>query len=54
MHYLKDSISAMDSALQLGQSSAKISFSVEANTVFNTMSERLYSAEKEVCYSYNA
>jgi len=38
----------MDFALQLGQSSSQMSFTVGANTVFNTMSERLYSAEKEV------
>lgn len=44
----------MDSALQLGQSAAKIAFTIEANTVFNTMSERLYSAEKEVYrFMYN-
>lgn len=45
---LKDSISAMDCALQLGKSSALMSYTVEANTVFNSMSEKLYSAEREV------
>lgn len=41
----------MDSALQLGQSSVQMSFIVEATTVLNSMSERLYTAEKEVnCY----
>jgi len=38
----------MDSALQLGQSSVQMSFTADANTVLNCMSERLYSAEKEV------
>lgn len=39
----------MDSALKLGQSSGLMSFTVGANTVFNIMSNMLYSAEKEVC-----
>lgn len=38
----------MDSALKLGQSSGLMSFTVGANTVFNIMSNMLYSAEKEV------
>jgi len=45
---LKDSISAMDCALQLGKSNALMSYTVAASTVFNSMSEKLYSAEKEV------
>jgi len=45
---LKDSISAMDCALQLGKSNALMSYTVAANTVFNSMSEKLYSAEREV------
>jgi len=45
---LKDSISAMDCALQLGRSNALMSHTVEANTVLNSMSEKLYSAEREV------
>lgn len=39
----------MDAALKLGQSSGLMSFTVGANTVFNIMSNTLYSAEKEVC-----
>lgn len=45
----------MDSALKLGQSSGLMSFTVGANTVFNIMSNTLYSAEKEVyniCISF--
>ncbi|XP_026822034.1 uncharacterized protein LOC113560387 isoform X2 [Rhopalosiphum maidis] len=42
-----DSISAMDCALQLGRSNALMSHTVEANTVLNSMSEKLYSAERE-------
>ncbi|XP_015373883.1 PREDICTED: uncharacterized protein LOC107168856, partial [Diuraphis noxia] len=44
---LKDSISAMDCALQLGKSNALMSYTVAASTVFNSMSEKLYSAERE-------
>lgn len=52
-YYFKDSISVMDSALQLGQSTIQMSFTVAANTVFNSMSERIYSAEREVqCMLY--
>lgn len=40
----------MDSALQLGQSTIQMCFTVAANTVFNSMSERIYSAEREVQY----
>ncbi|XP_050422091.1 uncharacterized protein LOC126834312 [Adelges cooleyi] len=43
-----DSLSAIDSALQLGRSSLQMSFSVEANAVFNIMSDRLYTAEQEL------
>lgn len=42
----------MDQALQLGQSSGMMSYTVNATTVFNVMSERLYSAEREVYYVY--
>ncbi|KAF0768233.1 Uncharacterized protein FWK35_00002293 [Aphis craccivora] len=42
-----DSISAMKCALQLGRSNALMAYTVEANTVLNSMSEKLYSAEKE-------
>ncbi|CAI6349702.1 unnamed protein product [Macrosiphum euphorbiae] len=42
-----DSISAMDCALQLGRSNALMSYTVAADTVFNSMSEKLYSAERE-------
>uniref|UniRef100_A0A2S2P432 Diablo homolog, mitochondrial n=1 Tax=Schizaphis graminum TaxID=13262 RepID=A0A2S2P432_SCHGA len=42
-----DSISSMDCALQLGRSNALMSHTVEANTVLNIMSEKLYSAERE-------
>lgn len=38
----------MDSALQLGQSAIRMAFTVSANIVFNTLSERIYSAEREV------
>jgi len=48
LYYFKDSISAMDCALQLGKSNALMSYTVAANTVFNSMSEKLYSAEREV------
>ncbi|XP_025202598.1 uncharacterized protein LOC112599754 [Melanaphis sacchari] len=42
-----DSVSAMDCALQLGRSNTLMSYTVEANTVLNSMSEKLYSAERE-------
>ncbi|XP_027848759.2 uncharacterized protein LOC114128437 [Aphis gossypii] len=42
-----DSISVMDRALQLGRSNALMSYTVEANTVLNSMSEKLNFAEKE-------
>jgi len=38
----------MDRALQLGKSNALMSYTVEANTVLNSMSEKLNFAEKEV------
>jgi len=38
----------MDCALQLGKSNALMSYTVAASTVFNSMSEKLYSAEREV------
>jgi len=38
----------MDCALQLGRSNALMSYTVAADTVFNSMSEKLYSAEREV------
>lgn len=38
----------MKCALQLGRSNALMAYTVEANTVLNSMSEKLYSAEKEV------
>lgn len=38
----------MDCALQLGKSNALMSYTVAAGTVFNSMSEKLYSAEREV------
>ncbi|VVC25211.1 Hypothetical protein CINCED_3A020073 [Cinara cedri] len=42
-----DAISTVDTALQLGQSTGQMSYTLAANTVHNTVSERLYSAEKE-------
>ncbi|XP_050542231.1 uncharacterized protein LOC126906044 [Daktulosphaira vitifoliae] len=41
-----DSVSALDSVLQFGQSSLQISFIMEANTVLHIMSERVYETEK--------
>jgi len=38
----------MDRALQLGRSNALMSYTVEANSVLNSMSEKLNLAEKEV------
>lgn len=39
----------MDIALQLGQSCGQMAYTLAANVLYNTMSERCYSAQKEVC-----
>jgi len=36
----------MDCALQLGSSNALMSYTVAADTVFNSVSKKLYSAER--------